>query len=317
MHIFYRYDPAQPRDVERWSEKIKHPRDAGLTVWDELDRLKGIYNLHPYDAVAILSHRLSTRDRDSLINSIDHGMGDDKQNIEAGWEGVRAWIEKISKITTDWTKITACIQKKNETFPEFEERFRTTFLRHSGMDGIREANIDAQKPAVLTQTLLSAVTSRLKNALVLATPDWAGATYGDLVGTFTRLDRDMDNDQEVLKVRSLQETALGPTAPPAEEDRRGKDDHRKTGACLYCGKGGHWARDCRKKKRDAARKHSAAPWSMPSTITAMPMMGPLTTGQRFAMLPMDQQEALLNAAAPANYPPPPPHPAGALQQPHF
>lgn len=40
---------AKPSEIDQWSKDLKHPRKAGMEALSKINRLRNIYQLHPFD----------------------------------------------------------------------------------------------------------------------------------------------------------------------------------------------------------------------------------------------------------------------------
>ncbi|XP_059911532.1 uncharacterized protein LOC132460695 [Gadus macrocephalus] len=50
------YEPSNPKDIEKWSAEIDHPRRAGLQPWMKLKQLMLLFELHPTMALLYCSN---------------------------------------------------------------------------------------------------------------------------------------------------------------------------------------------------------------------------------------------------------------------
>ncbi|CAL8283473.1 unnamed protein product [Boreogadus saida] len=80
------YEPSNPKDIERWSAEIDHPRRAGLQPWMKLKQLTLLYELHPYDGHAILFKHLSSTERTQIRYDVEDAIGEDGMRPEKGWD---------------------------------------------------------------------------------------------------------------------------------------------------------------------------------------------------------------------------------------
>ncbi|CAL8237508.1 unnamed protein product [Boreogadus saida] len=80
------YEPSNPKDIERWSAEIDHPRRAGLQPWMKLKQLMHLYELHPYDGLAILFKHLSSTERTQIRYDVEDAIGEDGMRPEKGWD---------------------------------------------------------------------------------------------------------------------------------------------------------------------------------------------------------------------------------------
>ncbi|CAL8379882.1 unnamed protein product [Boreogadus saida] len=80
------YEPSNPKDIERWSAEIDHPRRAGLQPWMKLKQLMHLYELHPNDGLAILFKHLSSTERTQIRYDVEDAIGEDGMRPEKGWD---------------------------------------------------------------------------------------------------------------------------------------------------------------------------------------------------------------------------------------
>ena len=71
------YEPSSPKDIERRSAEIDHPRRTGLQPWMKLKQLMLLYELHPYDGLAILFKHLSGTERTQIRYEVEDAIGED------------------------------------------------------------------------------------------------------------------------------------------------------------------------------------------------------------------------------------------------
>ncbi|XP_072349269.1 uncharacterized protein [Scyliorhinus torazame] len=189
------HEQIDPSKIDEWSKDLPHPKKGGMTTWDGIHRLQAIYSLHPFDGVQILSIMLGTRVISTLRNEVEVALGDDLQNLEAGWLAVKNWLLKFRPPKTNWSKITSCIQKNNEDIQDFEERFLHTWMEYSGM------TLDQENDTWVVSTLsplktafIAGVKPEVSAALNLVLPAWATAgTYRDIVDRCIQIDRGLHN----------------------------------------------------------------------------------------------------------------------------
>ncbi|CAL8349097.1 unnamed protein product [Boreogadus saida] len=80
------YEPSNPKDIERWSAEIDYPRRAGLQPWMKLKQLMLLYELHPYDGLAIFFKHLSSTERTQIRYDVEDAIGEDGMRPEKGWD---------------------------------------------------------------------------------------------------------------------------------------------------------------------------------------------------------------------------------------
>ncbi|XP_072359004.1 uncharacterized protein [Scyliorhinus torazame] len=189
------HEQIDPSKIDEWSKGLPHPKKGGKITWDGIHRLQAIYSLHPFDGVQILTIMLGTRISSTLRNEVEVALGDDLQNLEAGWLTIKNWLLQFRPPRTNWSKITACFQKKNEDIQDFEERFLRTWMEYSGMTLDKENDTwDASTLSPLKTAFIAGVKPGVSAALNLVLPAWATAgTYRDIVDRCIQIDRGLHN----------------------------------------------------------------------------------------------------------------------------
>ena len=159
------YEPSSPNDIERWSTEIDHPRRAGLQPWMKLKQLMLLYELHPYDGLAILFKHLSSTERTQIRYEVEDAIGEDGMRPGKGWEAIKAWIQKHSRAQVNWTTITRCMQKEDEGLDQFNERFFECYLLHSGQTEYDMDTIDQSQDLPLKTMYLQQVLPEIRRGV--------------------------------------------------------------------------------------------------------------------------------------------------------
>ncbi|CAL8249535.1 unnamed protein product [Boreogadus saida] len=194
------YEPSSPKDIERWSAEIDHPRRAGLQPWMKLKQLMFLYELHPYDGLAILFKHLSSTERTQIRYDVEDAIGEDGMRPEKGWEAIKAWIQKHSRAQVNWTTITRCMQKEDEGLDQFNERFFECYLLYSGQTEYDMDNIDQSQDLPLKTMYLQQVLPEIRRGVKTRLPSWdnRSCTMAEIKEVGEKVDRD-----EEVRIRFL------------------------------------------------------------------------------------------------------------------
>lgn len=71
----FNHKPTKPQDIDKWSRDLKHPRVAGMDTWAQINRLKTIYCLHPYDGVQLLATVMTPTEVSKLNSAVTSALG--------------------------------------------------------------------------------------------------------------------------------------------------------------------------------------------------------------------------------------------------
>ncbi|KAI2667402.1 Gag polyprotein [Labeo rohita] len=217
-YVPYRtYQPATPEQVDKWSKELPDVYKQPRRVWQFLQRLQKIYNLHPLDGVMIVNVNLRDNDQKRLTESVERKIGESQENIEDGWEAVQTFLFELKPVEVNWAKITSCMQKTGESVAEFEERFRQTWMEHAGVNNNSEDLKDTSMP--LKATFVNGLKPEISEALKIKYDDWdsTATTFIQIVEWSAKIERAQD-----VKLRALQSKTLYNNRTTGYEKAAGK-----------------------------------------------------------------------------------------------
>ena len=140
----------------------------------------------------------------------------------------------------NWSNITSCVQKKGETVCQYTERFCQTAAAYSGIADTSEKVLDDNGP--LVRAWFDCLSSEHKNALPYLELTWSSRTLQNNLDRLATWERDSD-------VKARVKIAAASFKVNSEKQQKRKCPKRE-GSCNYCGKPGHWMKECRKNKNN-------------------------------------------------------------------
>ncbi|KAL1267025.1 hypothetical protein QQF64_002700 [Cirrhinus molitorella] len=277
-YVPYRtYQPATPEQVDKWSKELPDVYKQPRKVWKFLQRLQKIYTLHPLDGAMIVNVNLRDNDQKRLTESVERKIGKSQENIEDGWEALQTFLLKLKPAEVNWSKITSCMQKMGESVVEFEERFRQTWMEHSGMNENEDLDRDTGMP--LKMAFINGLKPEISKALQIKYDDWdsVGTTFMQIVEWSAKMERTQEVNLRALQTKTLAYNNKTPWYEKGEYQRHSKA--KTVGRCRHCNKEGHWARDCKLSLRHQSDDED-------------------NLLKRFQQLTVKQKQTLLNAVEP-------------------
>ncbi|KAL1247035.1 hypothetical protein QQF64_034471 [Cirrhinus molitorella] len=239
------YQPATPEQVDKWSKELPDVYKQPRKVWQFLQRLQKIYTLHPLDGAMVVNVSLRDNDQKRLTESVERKIGKSQENIEDGWEAVQTFLLKLKPAEVNWSKITSCMQKTEESVVEFEECFRQTWMEHSGVNENEDLDRDTGMP--LKMAFINGLKPEISKALQIKYDDWdsVGTTFMQIVEWSAKMERTQEVNLRALQTKTLSYNNRTPWYEKGEYQRHSKA--KTVGRCRHCNKEGHWVRDWKLK----------------------------------------------------------------------
>ncbi len=187
---------------------------------------------------------------ESEFNSFESAVTSELRNVSKGdlREGILKILKNILGPKIDWSRITTCVQRKEETVSEYTERFCQSAVIYSGIVDDPESVLDDKGP--LVHIWSDGLVAEYRKALPFLDLTWSNRTLRSNLDRLATWERDADVKAKVRVAAATFNTT--------KQDNRWSKRESK---CKYCGKLGHWEKECRKKLQDSKRNamHNSAP----------------------------------------------------------
>ncbi len=154
-------------------------------------------------------------------------------------EGILKILKNILGPKIDWSRITTCVQRKEETVIEYTERFCQSAVIYSGIVDDPESVLDDKGP--LVRIWSDGLVAECRKALPFLDLTWSNRTLRSNLDRLATWERDADVKAKVRVAAAMFNTT--------KQDNRWSKRESK---CKYCGKLGHWEKD-RKVQRSSQR----------------------------------------------------------------
>ncbi len=194
-------------------------------------------------------------------------------------EGILKILKNILGPKIDWSKITTCVQRKEETVSEYTERFCQSAVIYSGIVDDPESVLEDKGP--LVRIWSDGLVAEYRKALPFLDLTWSNRTLRSNLDRLATWERDADVKAKVRVAAATFNTT--------KQDNRWSKRESK---CKYCGKLGHWEKECRKKLQDSKRNamHNSAPSQPAHNPEVVPPVTTETVGQLVQALLRAQQD---------------------------
>ncbi len=226
-----------PKDIERLSQSLPSARTNFSEFRRALISKMRLYDMSLAEVTQLMSQILN----ESEFNSFESSVTSELQHASKGdlREGVLKILKNIVGPKVDWSKVTSCVQKKDETVSEYTEMFCQSAAAHSGIADTPEKVLDHKGP--LVRTWFDGLLSEYRSALPFLDLTWSTGSLQNSLDRLATWERDSDVKARVkIAAASFKVNT---------ENRQKPKCPKKEDSCHYCGKPGHWMKECRKSKR--------------------------------------------------------------------
>ncbi len=226
-----------PKDIERLSQSLPSARTNFSEFRRALISKMRLYDMSLTEVTQLMSQILT----ESEFNSFESAVTSELQHASKSdlREGVLKILKNIMGPKIDWSRITNCVQRKEESVSEYTERFCQSAAAYSGIADTPEKVLDHKGP--LVRTWFDGLLSEYRSALSFLDLTWSTGSLQNSLDRLATWERDSD-----VKARVKNAAA---SFKVNTENRQKPKCHKKEGSCHYCGKPGHWMKECRKSKR--------------------------------------------------------------------
>ncbi len=177
---------------------------------------------------------------ESEFNSFESAVTSELRNASKGdlREGILKILKNILGPKIDWSRITTCVQRKEETVSEYTERFCQSAVIYSGIVDDSDSVLDDKGP--LVRIWSDGLVAEYRKALPFLDLTWSNRTLRSNLDRLATWERDADVKAKVRVAAATFNTT--------KQDNRWSKRESK---CKYCEKLGHWEKECRKKLQDS------------------------------------------------------------------
>ncbi len=226
-----------PKDIERLSQSLPSARTNFSEFRRALISKMRLYDMSLTEVTQLMSQILT----ESEFNSFESAVTSELQHASKSdlREGVLKILKNIVGPKVDWSKVTSCVQKKDETVSEYTERFCQSAAAYSGIADTPEKVLDHKGP--LVRTWFDGLLSEYRSALPFLDLAWSTGSLQNSLDRLATWERDSD-----VKTRVKNAAA---SFKVNTENRQKPKCPKKEGSCHYCFKPGHWMKECRKRKK--------------------------------------------------------------------
>ncbi len=266
-----------PKDIERLSQSLPSARTHFSEFRRTLISKMRLYDMSLTEVTQLMSQILT----ESEFNSFESAVTSELRNASKGdlREGILKILKNILGPKIDWSRITTCVQGKEETVSEYTERFCQSAVIYSGIVDDPESVLDDKGP--LVRIWSDGLVAEYRKALPFLDLTWSNRTLRSNLDRLTTWERDADVKAKVRVAAATFNTT--------KQDNRWSKRESK---CKYCKKFGHWEKECRKKLQDSKRNamHNSAPSQPAHNPEVVPPVTTETLGQLVQALLRAQQD---------------------------
>ena len=233
-----------PKDIERLSQSLPSARTNFTEFRRALISKMRLYDMSLAEVTQLMSQILT----ESEFNSFESAVTSELQHASKDElrEGVLRELKNIVGPKVNWSKVTSCVQKKDETVSEYTERFCQSAAAYSGIADTPEKVMNHKGP--LVRTWFDGLLAEYRSALPFLDLTWSTGSLQNNLDRLATWERDSDVKARVkIAAASFQVNT---------ENRQKRKRPKEEGSCHYCGKSGHWMKECRKSKKTLREMNS-------------------------------------------------------------
>ncbi len=147
-----------------------------------------LYDMSLTEVTQLMSQILT----ESEFNSFESAVTSELRNASKGdlREGILKILKNILGPKIDWSRITTCVQRKEETVSEYTERFCQSAVIYSGIVDDPESVLDDKGP--LVRIWSDGLVAEYRKALPFLDLTWSNRTLRSNLDRLTTWERDAD-----------------------------------------------------------------------------------------------------------------------------
>ncbi len=187
-----------PKDIERLSQSLPAARTHFSEFRRTLISKMRLYDMSLTEVTQLMSQILT----ESEFNSFESAVTSELRNASKGdlREGILKILKNILGPKIDWSRITTCVQRKEETVSEYTERFCQSAVIYSGIVDDPESVLDDKGP--LVRIWSDGLVAEYRKALPFLDLTWSNRTLRSNLDRLTTWERDADVKAKVTSVTS-------------------------------------------------------------------------------------------------------------------
>ncbi len=177
-----------PKDIERLSQSLPAARTHFSEFRRTLISKMRLYDMSLTEVTQLMSQILT----ESEFNSFESAVTSELRNASKGdlREGILKILKNILGPKIDWSRITTCVQRKEETVSEYTERFCQSAVIYSGIVDDPESVLDDKGP--LVRIWSDGLVAEYRKALPFLDLTWSNRTLRSNLDRLTTWERDAD-----------------------------------------------------------------------------------------------------------------------------
>ncbi len=174
-----------PKDIERLSQSLPSARTNFSEFRRALISKMRLYDMSLTEVTQLMSQILT----ESEFNSFESAVTSELQHASKS-EGVLKILKNIMGPKIDWSRITNCVQRKEESVSEYTERFCQSAVIYSGIVDDPESVLEDKGPLVLIWS--DGLVAEYRKALPFLDLTWSNRTLRSNLDRLDTWERDAD-----------------------------------------------------------------------------------------------------------------------------